>query len=301
MVTLDLTSEDRSGLKYKISKFPDGQQDVTITGRKLSSTWIGDWSGQAIKIVSRLNSFKDLELIICATKALKRYGTKEIHLYIPYILGARSDRQFVEGGTSYLVDIIAPILNAQNYESIECLDVHSDIALACINGLKSKSNKDLVRFALHDLYGPNTEDNFVLVSPDGGALKKIYHLADEIGFKDEIICCSKFRDTDGKLTKVHVPVRVDHFSKDIIIVDDICDGGRTFINISNEFKLAQPERTGKRYLIVTHGIFSAGWGGLMDSFDKIYTTNSYSNYLKGGLPSREVKWIEDNVKQLNVF
>lgn len=66
------------------------------------------------------------------------------------------------------------------------------------------------------------------------------------------------------------------------ILDDICDGGRTFIEIAKAIKMKQslssavhPENHGKIYLVVTHGIFSAGLKPLNEYFDGIYTTNSY--------------------------
>jgi ribose-phosphate pyrophosphokinase len=74
-----------------------------------------------------------------------------------------------------------------------------------------------------------------------------------------------------------VPVRIDHYSKNLIIIDDICDGGRTFLNIAEEIKKAQPERTGKIYLVVSHGIFSAGFDELSKHLDGIYCSNSYSD------------------------
>lgn len=99
--------------------------------------------------------------------------------------------------------------------------------------------------------------------------------------------------------------------KDYIIIDDICDGGATFINIAKEIKKAYS--CNHIYLIVTHGIFSKGFYELCDYFDGIYCTNSYSDTLKpfekgtmsGVHTSMEKKIINrpdnDFVKQLDVF
>jgi ribose-phosphate pyrophosphokinase len=283
MKILNLVRPSSSQISFKISQFPDGQQDITVD--------YGLGSLEKVKILARFNSFKDLELIICATKALRGVGVKDIHLFVPYILGARSDRQFVEGGTSYLRDVIAPILNSLNFESVQCIDVHSDVAAACINNLKVHSNADLVKSVLNSLYSNSDfSTSCIFVSPDAGSLKKIYKAAEYTGFTGEVLTCSKYRDTDGKLSKTYVPVRVDHFTKDMIIIDDICDGGRTFLNIAEEIKKAQPERTGKIYLVVTHGIFSAGFDQLAQHLNGVYCTNSYSDILSNSL-----------VYQLDVF
>jgi ribose-phosphate pyrophosphokinase len=63
--------------------------------------------------------------------------------------------------------------------------------------------------------------------------------------------------------------------KDLFIVDDICDGGGTFINIARIIK-ENEQFKGRIYLIVTHGIFSRGFEDLAEYFNGIYTTNSIS-------------------------
>ena len=139
----------------------------------------------------------------------------------------------------------------------------------------------------------DVNDSFILVSPDAGASKKIYKLAEQIGYKGDVITCSKDRDIDGKLTMVNVPIAFDAFTSkkaDFIIIDDICDGGATFINIAKNLK---NRVKGKIYLIVTHGIFSKSFGELSQYFDNIYCTNSYKD-IKGEASPQYVK-------QLNVF
>lgn len=306
MKTLNLVYPDKSEIKYKISKFPDGQQQVTIgdIGNLLECHY-----DKGVYIKSRLNNFLDLELIICATKSLRSLGVKEIHLYVPYFVGARSDRQFEEGSNRYLADVICPIINSLNFESITVLDPHSYVLGNLLNGFKSISNVDLVKWATLDIgtkafkLGRDPE-NYIFISPDAGALHKIYKVAQSMNFTDEIITCSKERDTEGKLTKVNVPVIFDKTNspKDYIIIDDICDGGATFINISKELisKAKEYSFKPKIYLIVTHGIFSAGYKELGKYFDGIYCTNSYKE-----VP--EFEWdgdkkdIPTKVKQLNVF
>ena len=296
MKNLNLVYSTNSDIDYKISNFPDGQQDITILTKP--DFGLNYWSKEPVKIMSRFNSFKDLELMICATKALRRLKVKEIHLYIPYLLGARSDRKFVYGGTSYLVDVIAPIINAQGYESVTVIDVHSDVASACINNLVILTNVSLVKFVIGHIKKFEVGDTipsvglnkFIIVSPDAGSVKKIYNVAESIDYdKNNILTCSKYRDTDGNLTKTNVPLSVYDVNKDLVIIDDICDGGRTFINIVESIKqtrslssVDQPDNYGKIYLIVTHGIFSSGFDTLDEYFDGIFCTNSVKDFVVGG-------------------
>lgn len=304
MKTLNLTDLEKSDIKYKISKFPDGQQDIVILGEIAVSYEPLITYGlvsKPVQILSRFNSFKDLELIICANQALKRLNIKEIHLYVPYLLGARSDRHFQNGGNSYLVNVIAPVLNAQNFESVSVMDVHSDVAAACIKNLINVDNTELVKHVLFNdicsqpgFEGIEKLSKIILISPDAGSLKKIYKIADIIGYTKDIIVCSKSRDVNGKLTNTIVPIKYEE-SEDIVIIDDICDGGQTFINISEA--LNDAGHKGKKYLIVTHGIFSKGYVKLSRYFDGIYCTNSVKDIkdFEGN------DMIKTNVKQLNVY
>lgn len=288
---LNLVNPDSSDIKYKISKFPDGQQNISL---EPFVTFVVE----RITILSRFNSFRDLELIVASVAALRRLEVKDIELYIPYVLGARSDRKFKAGECSYLVDVIAPILNMQNFNAIYVNDIHSpDVAAACIHNLRNITNEKLVRWAGAQINNTDTafKDTF-LVSPDGGSLKKIYALTESFGYDGDIITCSKHRDTDGKLTKTVVPITTDHNNLDGIIIDDICDGGRTFINIAKEIKKGAYK--GKLYLVVTHGIFSNGFEELLKYFDGIFCTNSYYD-LKDATVAYEL--YKDKVKQLNVF
>ena len=294
--------KDQLSLQYEVSSFPDGQQSIKIlegTYSKYETIKETDY----VKIKSRLNTFRDLELIICATQALREIGVKNIQLYIPYCIGGRSDRKFVDGSFNYIKSVIAPVINLQGYTQVEIMDPHSDVLEACINNFKKIDNIELVSFALKDYFidikGKTHTDyaTMNLVSPDAGALKKVFHVAENIGFKGEVIIASKHRNLEtGKIDYTHVPLNVNDADKDMFIIDDICDGGRTFIEIAKAIRQSQslssaitPDRYGKVYLIVTHGIFSAGFGELNNYFHRIYSTNSIADHDNSQL------------KQLNVF
>ena len=58
----------------------------------------------------------------------------------------------------------------------------------------------------------------------------------------------------------------------VIIKDDICDGGGTFIPVAKDLRGRGAGLVG---LYVTHGIFSKGFSSLYDYIDFIITTDSY--------------------------
>ena len=313
MKTLNLVYKEKSDISYEVQRFPDGQQNIVITKEQnLEPYGILDallpWMiKEGVEIKSRLNDWGDLELIVCAVSSLRELGVEEIYLYVPYILGARSDRKFEEGGNNYLRDVICPVINSLNFKTVTCIDPHSDVLEACIKGFKKKSNIDLIKTSFihqnnwNGIKGIINNDNCILVSPDAGASKKIYKLAEQMGYKGDVITCSKDRDVDGKLTRTVVPELP--INKDVVIVDDICDGGATFINIAkevkNQYKNVDKHCQGKIYLIVTHGIFSKGFKELSKYFDGVYCTNSYQDI--GDYVSIYGELEKTNVKQLNVF
>jgi ribose-phosphate pyrophosphokinase len=302
--TLNLVNpEDVLSCGYEISKFPDGQKSIRIIERNYDTFLSLRDHTNSITIKSRLNTFEDLELIICANQALKEIGVKSVKLYIPYCIGGRSDRKFQDGGVNYIKTVIAPILNLQNFDEVIIMDPHSDVLEACINNFVKYNNFNVTKMALSDIDNKDGAQNRIcLVSPDAGAYKKIYDVATWFGIK-EIITASKVRDVStGKILRTEVP-SIEKYNDDIkyVIVDDICDGGRTFIELAKVIKEQKPNA--KIYLVVTHGIFSSGFDFLVQHLDGIYCTNSVRDIDDGIIVdtfSRH-KTIHSFVKQLNIF
>jgi ribose-phosphate pyrophosphokinase len=270
MLTLNLINQLKSDIKYEISKFPDGQQSIVLTDYNHLERY-----SDAISIKTRINSFLDLEILICATQALRTITDRPIALYVPYFLGSRSDRKFVEGGVNYLKQVISPIINSLDFTSVVVLDPHSDVLEACLNNFEKADNHLIVKYALEDLGVINSVDEVCLVSPDAGAYKKIFDVARKFNI-EKIITATKVRDMKtGNILHTEIPVLDQHNDLKYIIIDDICDGGRTFVELAKAIKAGRP--TAKIYLIVTHGIFSAGYDQLSEYVDRVYTTNSYKD------------------------
>lgn len=279
MPVLNLACQEKSEISYKVIKFPDGQQTIEI------DSFTKKYALDEVRIVSRLNNFMDLELILCATQCIKENYYKEVSLHIPYCIGARSDRKFSSTGINYIKNVIAPILNSQNYTSIDILDAHSDVLEGCINNFyKIEIVPNFVREVIMNYQNITNKsfNNILIVSPDAGSLKKIYNIAKELDYTGNIIIANKHREVStGKITSTNVTIPVHEANKDIFIIDDICDGGRTFIELAKAIKFSRdlssavhPSNHGKLYLVVTHGIFSNGFDELKKYFDGIYTTNS---------------------------
>jgi len=229
-----------------------------------------------ITITHRLNSFNDLGLLCVCVDALKRMGVEYISLFIPYFPAARQDRVMI-GGEPLTVKVYADIINAMQLDKVMVFDAHSEVTPAVLDRCTVISNHGFIRQAIADL-----KSDALLISPDGGALKKIYKVSQALGGA-EVIECSKSRNVKtGELSGFKVYAD-DLGGKDCLIVDDICDGGATFIGLAEALKA---KNAGNLYLAVSHGIFSKGVETLATTFKKIYTTDSI----------RELK--HDRVKQI---
>lgn len=289
-ITLNLANPEKSDLSFVINKYPDGQRDIVLSytnGLEL----IKDIKVPVV-IKSRFNSAEDLNIIKCAKACLKRLKIKEVHLYIPYLLGARADRKFVEGGCSYLVDVIAPDLNNLGFESITVVDVHSEVSPAAIPNIENISVlPELTKLALEEVNVDDSTKSYV-ISPDAGASKRTFETAKSIqGYDIEIVECAKHRDlATGKILSTVVPIN-DFGGADEVVVDDICSKGGTFMGIAS--KLSE-KNAGNIYLVVAHYEGTADIEQLKASgIKKIFTTNSVVDL-------KEEKY-KDFIHQIDVF
>ncbi|AZJ36761.1 ribose-phosphate diphosphokinase [Tenacibaculum singaporense] len=218
-----------------------------------------------VTITHRIQSFNDIGTLLLTTNALKNMGIKKLHVVLPYFPAARQDRLMVSG-EPLSVKVYADIINTQNYESVTIFDPHSEVTPALLNNCKVIDNHIFIEQIIQQL-----SDDLLLISPDGGALKKIYKVATHLQ-NYEVIECSKSRNVKtGQLTGFKVYAD-DLQGKDCLIVDDICDGGGTFLGLAKELKA---KNAGNLYLAVSHGIFSKGFEELEKYFTKIFTTDSF--------------------------
>lgn len=282
-------------IKFSSFIFSGGEPHIKIDVENLYLNRIEKEADEEIIITIRLNSFNDLGLLAVAVDAITRlcyFGN--IHLIVPYFPGARQDRVMVKG-EPLTAKVYADIINNMGFASIDILDPHSDVVPALLDGCVVKDNHEFVKEAIGDICDwDGRYDNFWLVSPDAGANKKVLKLAQHLEH-EFILKCDKVRDVStGSLNGFEV-YKDDLGKRDCIIVDDICDGGGTFIGLAEELK---KKNAGDLYLIVTHGIFSKGFKELAKHFKGIYTTNSIVNNYAWDIP--EIEKGSEIVKIINI-
>jgi len=194
----------------------------------------------------------------------KDYSTSLVYPYFPY---ARQDR-IMNPDEPFSLKIFCDLLNAQNFHDVTIWDPHSDVAPALTNNCKVWSQEDLVQ--CQSGMKQYLNNPFVTwVSPDAGAYKKLSKLITD---DSRIAIGLKYRDSNGDVAGTNVLSPNSLEGSVCVIVDDICDGGRTFIELARVLK---DKGAKKVVLYVTHAILSKGQGVLREYIDEMYTTNSF--------------------------
>ncbi len=201
-----------------------------------------------------IKNSEDIMRLLLLCDAIKRKGRKIHRIDIPYLPYARQDR-VCNAGEALSVKVMADLINSIGASQVCIVDVHSDVALALIDNVHNYPAHEM---GLLDIIGDK-----LIICPDAGAEKRILKL------KMPYIMATKVRDVatgEIKETKIYGDVH----GRDCLIIDDICDGGRTFIELA---KVLLASGAASVELYVTHGIFSKGLDVFKGLINKIYHYN----------------------------
>lgn len=266
MTTIHLNTG--SGVRFVL--FPDNQPHVQLTG---------SLAGEEVRVICSLTDCLKMMQLLETSNALDHAGAVKKVLVIPYLMAARYDR-LMQPGDSFDLEVVAGLINSCGFEKVILFDVHSEAATRLIANAVSADNRQLVmQYRMPDA---------VLVCPDAGAAKKAGNYAHWNTCIKETVYCNKKRDTaTGRLTlEVSNPGLCR--GRNCVIIDDICDGGATFLAVAAQIEPAHLS------LIVTHGIFSKGLTALEQRFDEIVVSNSYAS----GYRSSKVKLVNIDYETL---
>jgi len=228
------------------------------------------------KIVATIKSSNDLMKLLLLNDAVRRELDSDyrIHLDMNYVPYARQDR-VCSKGDAYSLSVFSKMINTCNFKTVSVLDPHSEAVELNIDRLEVYDNFAHVKHMLRKY----KIKEFNLVAPDKGATNKInklaYFLEELSDFRvNNIIQFDKKRDMQtGKIISYDIREQ-DKLKPDgmiNVIVDDICDGGRTFMEAGVKLNYFGSKQN---ILFVTHGIFSKGTKDLIIYFNKIATTSS---------------------------
>lgn len=276
MQILNLINKEKSDIDYSISRFPDGEVQITL----------GEINHKdRLTVKCRITSSEELFLLMQVMDILDRHGMLyEVHIY--YLMTMRMDR-VMDFNKPFSLEIVAKMLKLFNAKKVYILEPHSNRLLWDVHFFRELFLPDLSQ-SIREFF-----DTFQIVFPDAGA-KSRYKDFDGVY---PAIFCSKVRDVNtGKLSGFKIDNPQDINGYDLLIFDDLCDGGGTFCGIASEIKKIKPDV--KLSIFVTHMVNPKGIENLSKTFDHVWFTNSYKDWKKDweGQPTPFPK----NVTQIDI-
>lgn len=273
-----------TSIPLKIWNFPAGEFGVQIPD--FPSLPKGE---EDFKLTLKWDYTGDHEMMVVAqvVDAIRRSAVKRAELvldlcYLPY---ARQDR-VCNDGESHALKVFSTWLNSLKFDTVVITDPHSYVAEALIDNMVS-----IPQEAGFEKYLRSVKTGYdVLIAPDAGAAKKVekcrHAHVGVYGSAPEIRVAHKVR----KEGRVEVSLDVSGLTdKRVCVIDDICDGGATFISLAECFNGPHPVEPETLDLYVSHGIFSndsnikvmAGQYSGIKGYDKIITPNLMNKKASG--------------------
>lgn len=258
MIRIRPTNTDGKWQVITPTIFPDGASQIwkieLIKNISYTVKWNFEFESELIHVLQ----LKDL---------IKKINPDNfIYLDIPYLPYGRQDKEISVNSTFALHTFLEII--SSNFYAIHIYDVHNPETLSEWQYVNKRANHVL------DVLKNSKTD--IIMFPDEGALKRYTNM-----FKDNVtflqypkIYGKKVRDQKtGEILSYEIIDELKNSkNRNILIVDDICDGGATFIQATKELKELGASKVN---LCVSHGIFSKGKNVLHEAgISNIYTTNS---------------------------
>ena len=233
--------------------FPDGTSQVWKIGEYVAKP------GHHCMPIQRVEWWFENEAELMHLAQLKmlldKDGTCNAELYMPYCPYARQDKAIDDGQTFALSTFLGQLWG-MHWSLISTIDMHNPdfVDQFDFNWQNNKMTPDVSRYD-------------TVIFPDAGAASR-YDMD-----HPNIAIGHKVRDPKtGWITEYRVEGNV---FGNVIVVDDLCDGGMTFELLAKSIIRSDPEGIKRLDLSVTHGIFSKGLDKLCIYYDTIFTTNSF--------------------------
>ncbi|MBL8640301.1 MAG: ribose-phosphate pyrophosphokinase [Alphaproteobacteria bacterium] len=250
----------------KAFNFSGGESQISIAGMPIDDR---------VEVCAFLNTADEIMRLLLTVDAIRRINpAAKIDLHIPYFPYARQDR-VCNVGEAMSVEVMAQLINNLSCESVTIEDPHSSVTADLIKNVRVLAQADILSRS-PIILSLLKEKNFILLAPDKGAALKTEAIAAALNSQNipvKALFATKVRDvTNGKITETLIPDGIE--GKNILVPDDICDGGSTFIELAKKLKAAGANDL---YLYVTHGIFSRGLGPLREGFTHVFCRNCFIN------------------------
>lgn len=201
-------------------------------------------------------------------KMLLDQNVDRVYLHIEYLPYGRQDKSVANNAT-FALWTFSKIINSLDFNEIFIVDPHSKAALSRIERSRAVYPHGPLGRAMRA-----TTSNLVCY-PDKGAVEKYTDIYDFPG----CIYGEKVRDqATGYISNYKLVGNCK--GKRVLIVDDICDGGKTFEILAKDLYDAGAKDVN---LFVTHGLFSKGLRPLFNAgIGRIFTNKGEAVQMPDG-------------------
>lgn len=249
----------------KLNKYPDSTS--YINGTKLGEQ------------VFKINKYEDLWHLNQFVDAFHNQHSSTLHkirpnIVIPNLIDAQADKRF-NRGESFGLKLVLKFLNSLEANFKIFHPHNSEVVEIVMDSVEIIDNSHFINSVLvqtDEIIQSEKSGNLILFSSDAGGFKPLMKLADKLKWIGEVYGASKARKYEnGESKLVQVIDRQDFGGKDILIVDDICVYGGTFVGLA---KMLRERNCGKLYLAISHLTVEKPNPELFSLYDKVFTTNS---------------------------
>jgi ribose-phosphate pyrophosphokinase len=240
-----------NGSPLNVTRFPDGTSQVwkldpqVLKGDETAAVrWKFENEGEVMQLAQLADLLNHHDVMA--------------YLDIDFLPYARQDKE-ISNDATFALRSFAAVLNGMKWDVVTMWDPHSALALELID-------RSVARYYTREavaVFAVTRSD--VMCFPDGGAQTKYGPMLSAL----PIATASKVRDqASGHLVTGELagePVT----AKNVLIIDDICDGGATFIGLAAKLREAGAASVS---LFVSHGLFTRGVKALTDAgIDRVFT------------------------------
>lgn len=241
-------------VEVKPTIFPDGTSQVWNLDKSVFSPHVNiDWCFDSESEIFHIVQLVDL----IRAEVLGA----NIQLTIEYLPYARQDKK-ISNKTTFALHSFSKIINMLGFSKVQVLDVHSNQSMMIHNLVNINPFTEIVLSA-----AKFEKDKLYLFYPDEGAADRF---CQEKPFPIKSGHGIKVRDENGDITSFSMSKNSSDVNGcDVLIIDDICDGGRTFIEAA---RVLYGLGANSVNLYVTHGLFTKGVKVLRDAgIKRIFT------------------------------
>lgn len=247
------------GIPVPTTRFPDNTTQVWKLPEKYASVnnkvypnfakveWVFQHEGEFMELAQLVRLLNHYEV-----------GAELRLSYLPY---GRQDKD-VDNKATFALHVFADLLNGLGFRKVFIVDPHSEVALKLIKNSVALYPKARVEQLVEDL------EIDVVCYPDKGAFVKYVPIHNTIQVPH--IAGFKVRNQlTGHIESYEI--KGDVAGRNVMIIDDICDGGATFTILAKDLMAKGAKSV---VLFVTHGIFSKGTRVLFEAgIKRVFTLN----------------------------